>query len=56
MTILKITQLLMLLAALVIGVTTPIHNGQTLHAFALLGGVLLIAHHGRPRVAAEAAQ
>lgn len=52
---LKITQVLMLVAALVIGATAPVPNGQTLLSFTMLGGVLLIGRYGRPRLAAEVA-
>ncbi|MHA7209600.1 hypothetical protein [Arthrobacter sp. MDT1-65] len=50
MTTQKIAQIILLLAALVIGVTAPALNGQTLLSLMLLGGVLLIAHNGRARV------
>ncbi|WP_104164498.1 BTAD domain-containing putative transcriptional regulator [Arthrobacter sp. SX1312] len=54
-TTLKITQVLMLLAALVIGATAPVPNGQTLLSFTMLGCVLLIGRYGHLRVAAEVA-
>lgn len=47
MTSLKLTQIILLVAALVIAATAPVYNGQTMLAFVLLGGVFLIARLGR---------
>ncbi|WP_422390162.1 hypothetical protein [Arthrobacter sp. N1] len=56
MTSLKLAQIILLLAALVSGATAPIHNGQTMLAFVLLGGVLLIARLGRQAAPVETAR
>ncbi|MHA7208174.1 AfsR/SARP family transcriptional regulator [Arthrobacter sp. MDT1-65] len=50
---LKITQVLMLVAALVIGATAPVPNGQTLLSFTMLGCVLLLGRYGHAHIAAE---
>ncbi|KRF04309.1 hypothetical protein ASH00_14485 [Arthrobacter sp. Soil782] len=50
----RVAQVLLLLAALVIGVSTPAFNGLSLLALLLAGSTLVIEKHRTARVAAPA--